>query len=56
MRILGIDPGYATIGFGLIEAERAQVPHADATAPSPPRAGLPLSKRLLPDRTRTWRS
>lgn len=25
MRILGIDPGYATIGFGLITAERAQV-------------------------------
>ena len=24
MRILGIDPGYATIGFGLIEGERAQ--------------------------------
>ncbi len=25
MRILGIDPGYATIGFGLVEAQRAQV-------------------------------
>ncbi|MBQ9348884.1 MAG: crossover junction endodeoxyribonuclease RuvC [Oscillibacter sp.] len=24
MRILGIDPGYATIGFGLVEAERGQ--------------------------------
>ena len=24
MRVLGIDPGVATIGFGLIEAERAQ--------------------------------
>ncbi|MBD9195718.1 MAG: crossover junction endodeoxyribonuclease RuvC, partial [Clostridiales bacterium] len=24
MRILGIDPGYATIGFGLIEGARAQ--------------------------------
>lgn len=22
MRILGIDPGYATIGFGILEAER----------------------------------
>ena len=25
MRILGIDPGVATIGFGLVEADRAQV-------------------------------
>lgn len=25
MRILGIDPGYATIGFGLVEAERGRV-------------------------------
>ena len=24
MRILGIDPGFATIGFGLVEAERGQ--------------------------------
>ena len=24
MRILGIDPGYGTTGFGLIEAERGQ--------------------------------
>lgn len=25
MRILGIDPGYATIGFGILEAERGNV-------------------------------
>lgn len=25
MRILGIDPGVATIGFGLVEADRARV-------------------------------
>ena len=25
MRILGIDPGFATIGFGLVEADRGQV-------------------------------
>ena len=25
MRILGIDPGYATIGFGLVETDRAQL-------------------------------
>lgn len=27
MRILGIDPGVATIGFGLVEAERGQALH-----------------------------
>ena len=45
MRILGIDPGYATIGFGLIEGARAQyrmVTYGAITTP----AGLPLSKRL----------
>ena len=45
MRILGIDPGYATIGFGLIEGERAQfhmVTYGAITTP----AGLPLSRRL----------
>ena len=25
MRILGIDPGYATTGFGILQAERASV-------------------------------
>ena len=40
MWILGIDPGYATIGFGLIEGERAQyrmVTYGAITTP----AGLP---------------
>ena len=45
MRILGIDPGYATIGFGLIEAERAQVRMVTYGAITTP-AELPLSKRL----------
>jgi len=45
MRILGIDPGYATIGFGLIEAERAQVHMTTYGAITTP-AGLPLSRRL----------
>jgi len=45
MRILGIDPGYATIGFGLIETERAQVHMVTYGAITTP-AGLPLSKRL----------
>ena len=45
MRILGIDPGYATVGFGLIEAARGQVhmrTYGTITTP----AGLPLSRRL----------
>ena len=45
MRILGIDPGIATIGFGLVEAERGQanmLTYGVITTP----AGLPLSKRL----------
>ncbi|WP_297870688.1 crossover junction endodeoxyribonuclease RuvC [uncultured Oscillibacter sp.] len=45
MRILGIDPGFATIGFGLVEAERGQVhmkTYGTVTTP----AGLPLSRRL----------
>ena len=45
MRILGIDPGYATIGFGLVEAERSQVKMVTYGAITTP-AGLPLSKRL----------
>ena len=45
MRILGIDPGVATIGFGLVEAERARsrlLRYGVITTP----AGLPLSTRL----------
>ena len=45
MRILGIDPGFATIGFGLVEAERGpsrMVTYGAITTP----AGLPLSRRL----------
>ena len=45
MRILGIDPGVATIGFGLVEAERAQVHMLTYGAITTP-AGLPLSQRL----------
>lgn len=46
MRILGIDPGVATIGFGLIEASRAKntlLRYGVITTPP----GLPLSDRLL---------
>ena len=45
MRILGIDPGVATIGFGLVEAGRAQVHMVTYGAITTP-AGLPLSRRL----------
>lgn len=46
MRILGIDPGVATIGFGLVEADRSSarmVTYGTVTTP----AGLPLSRRLF---------
>lgn len=46
MRILGIDPGFATIGFGLVDADRGQArmrTYGTITTP----AGLPLSRRLL---------
>ena len=45
MRILGIDPGIATIGFGLVEAERGQARMVTYGAVTTP-AGLPLSRRL----------
>ena len=45
MRILGIDPGFATVGFGLAEAERGQVHMVTYGAITTP-AGLPLSRRL----------
>ena len=45
MRILGIDPGFATIGFGLVEADWGQVHMVTYGAITTP-AGLPLSKRL----------
>lgn len=45
MRILGIDPGYATIGFGLVEADRGQLHMVTYGAITTP-AGLPLSRRL----------
>ena len=45
MRILGIDPCFATIGFGLIKAERGRVHMVTYGAITTP-AGLPLSRRL----------
>ena len=46
MRILGIDPGVATIGFGLVEAERGQGLHMLRYGAITTPAGLPLSRRL----------
>ena len=45
MRILGIDPGYATIGFGLIQSQQGQVHMVTYGAITTP-ADIPLSKRL----------
>ena len=45
MRILGIDPGVATIGFGVVNAEGTRLrmeSYGTITTP----AGLPLSRRL----------
>lgn len=45
MVILGVDPGYATTGFGLIRAERgtyALLRYGTVTTP----AGLPFPQRL----------
>ena len=45
MRILGLDPGVATIGFGLVEAQRSAVRLLQYGVITTP-AGLPLSVRL----------
>ena len=46
MRILGIDPGVAIVGFGLIESERGSVRMLQYGAVTTP-AGLPLATRLV---------
>lgn len=46
MRILGIDPGIAIVGFGLIESERGRDQMLRYGAINTP-AGLPLATRLL---------
>lgn len=45
MRILGIDPGYATIGFGLIDAQRGQCRPLQYGAVTTP-TGLTFPQRL----------
>lgn len=46
MRILGIDPGIATIGFGLVEADRSKAKMVTYGAITTP-PGISLSKRLF---------
>lgn len=46
MRVLGIDPGVATIGFGVIDADRTSQRLVQYGVISTP-AGLPLSRRLF---------
>ena len=43
MRILGIDPGVAIVGFGLIESDHGSLQYGAITTP----AGQPLAARLL---------
>ena len=46
MRILGIDPGYAIIGWGVVEYERGRYVPLDFGAITTP-AGMPFGQRLL---------
>lgn len=46
MRILGIDPGIAIVGFGLIESERGNIRMLQYGAVTT-EAGLPLATRLV---------
>lgn len=45
MRILGIDPGYATIGFGLVDAQRGEYRMLNYGAITTP-PGIPFPRRL----------
>ena len=45
MRVLGIDPGYATVGFGLIDVQRGQYRMLNYGAVTTP-AGIPFPRRL----------
>lgn len=46
MRILGIDPGYATIGYGIIENDNGKLRPLDYGVVETP-AGLPTAERLV---------
>lgn len=46
MTILGIDPGYAIVGFGILEAQRGQARLVRCGAINTP-AGVPMPRRLV---------
>jgi crossover junction endodeoxyribonuclease RuvC len=46
MRILGVDPGTATTGFGVIDYDRGQFKFVDAGVITTP-AGQPMPERLI---------
>ena len=46
MRILGIDPGYAIVGFGILEADRGKARLLRCGSINTP-AGVPMPRRLL---------
>ena len=46
MRVLGIDPGYAIVGFGVLEAQRGQARLVRCGAINTP-AGVPMPQRLV---------
>lgn len=46
MKILGIDPGYAIVGFGILEAQRGQARLVRCGAINTP-AGVPMPRRLV---------
>ena len=45
MRILGIDPGIATVGFGVVESDRGRQKYISCGVITTP-PGIPLSERL----------
>lgn len=47
MRVLGIDPGLATVGLGLLDAPTRDTPKALEWLTIETKAGLPLADRLL---------
>lgn len=46
MTILGIDPGYAIVGFGILQAQRGQARLVRCGAINTP-AGVPMPRRLV---------
>ena len=46
MTILGIDPGYAIVGFGVLQAQRGQARMIRCGAINTP-AGVPMTQRLV---------